>query len=286
MTSLVLSVDELQAGARLAGVPVPPMAADDDPDDPRVDLAALRGLAARGLVAGLADADPEPSGLLSAVLAALDEPDWLLDVEIDVDLAPDRSPHQPGNGRSLPGSRQHRRWNSLCGPGGAASVTALLGGLVHVDLDAVPDSAAELAVRCGLPDVGAGRVAPAPGSGSDGFEVKAAAHVEADALALAGELDAAVAALVAAGVPSGAASGWVAAVATYRSAAAVRLARRIGGGAVEERELRWLVGGDDRVWRIGGDGDVSRVSAVGVDGVRATLADLLQPAAATDRGAG
>lgn len=293
MTSLVVSVDELRAAVRLAGVPVPPAAGDDDPDDPRVDLAALRGLAARGLIVGLSEGDPEPAGVLATALAAFDEPDWILDVELD-EL--DRR-RESGDGRWPDGHREHRRWNSYNGPHGAASAMVLLGGLMQVDLDGVPDSAVDLAARCGLPEE-SGRPA-AEGQGDlpdasvgggtgepDGFEVTTAAHVEADALALAGELAAATAALAEGGARRGPASRWVEAVASHRSAVAVRVARRVADLAIEERELRWLVGGDHRVWQVDGDDDVSRVRVVSADDVRAALADLLPPAALNVRRVG
>jgi hypothetical protein len=281
VTSLLLSVDELRAAARLAGVPVPPLVAEDDPDDPRVDLAALRGLAARGLVVGLAEADPEPAGILAAALAALDEPTWLLDVELDTSPEP-LLPAEPraGSGFGGPGrddDPRHglRQWNEVQGPGGSASMTALLGGLVHIHLDAERHGAAELADRCGLPD----HVA----TDDIGFEVAVAGHVDADALALQGDLDGAVTILADCGVPVVAARQWVDAVASRRSAAAVRLVRRLDQGVAEVRELRWLVGGDGEVWQVdaGLQQDAAHVRRVSAGHLRAELADVLGPPVAS-----
>jgi hypothetical protein len=387
---MLLSVDELRAAARLAGVPVAPLVSDDDPDEPRVDLAALRGLAARGLVVGLAEASPEPAGDLVAALAALDEPEWLLDLDLDRAVE-DPSDSAMVGGRAAAAAhrpaverrRQHgeddrnQRWNHAVGPHGSVTLTAVRAGFVHVDWGACLDLDG-LATTCGLPGSPTSLPAPPPGddeadgdprghvdgtaptstqtrlgddrsadddggpggaavlidiqngSGDDGtgdeygdasrdrplagFEVGSEVHVDADAYALDGDLNAAVTTLVDAGVADSVARQWVDAVASRRSAAAVRVVRRLHGGATEVRELRWLVGGDGQVWRVDGgsahgaagandtghrggditgsdelaiggslvpisgdDEDRSRVRLVGTGELRAALAEILTP---------
>ena len=122
--SMVVSIDELRAASRLVGASMPPLLAGGDPDDTRVDLAALRGLAARGHVVGLETGDPEPVGDLADTLAALD--DMVALAEVERDLGCRNGQHRralgggpgPGrNGRAPPA----RRWPAGRdhGPGGS-----------------------------------------------------------------------------------------------------------------------------------------------------------------------
>jgi hypothetical protein len=143
---LWLTTDELRAAARLAGVPVPPLAADGDPDDPRVDLAALRGLALRSLVVGLDQGRPEPAGDLATALEALDEPDRVVDVDVEVAARPDgegegEAPpgHEadrdvPGPVPTAPGSRLRRRTNHTGGPRGRVTLSSHGSGFVGIRL--------------------------------------------------------------------------------------------------------------------------------------------------------
>jgi hypothetical protein len=249
---LVLGVDELRAAARLAGVPVPFLVAADDPHDPRVDLAALRGLAARGLVTGLEAADPEPAGPLATVVDALVEPELVLEVERD-------------------GGRDTLQAE---GQGGGLTLTALPGGLVEVGLGAPPTGHEGLDELLGL----APPVADVPLVGVVEFEVPVSVHVEADELVLAGDAEAAVALLSGSGVAHPTAVRWTAAVAGRRGATALRVARR-RNGVVVGHELRWLVAGDGAIWLVDAGDEregaaTSRVRRVGAAELRAALDEL------------
>ncbi len=134
--SMVVSVDELRAAGRLAGAGMPPLLAEGDPDDPRVDLAALRGLAARGLVVGMEDGDPEPVGDLGDTLAALDDLLGLAEVARDM-----------GAGAQAAGER----WAVARGRTATVTLRLRAGGLVDVDVD-VEDPGSVIVDGCDLND--------------------------------------------------------------------------------------------------------------------------------------
>lgn len=68
----VLSVEEIRAVARYADLTAPGCATRADPEDPRIDAAALRGLAARGLF--VLEPSTPAAECLSAELSALLHP--------------------------------------------------------------------------------------------------------------------------------------------------------------------------------------------------------------------
>jgi len=229
--SLVVSVDELRAAGRLVGAGMPPILAEGDPDDPRVDLAALRGLAARGLMSGLEDGDPEPTGELAEVLAALD------DLVALAEVARDRGAENGGAGERRAVAR---------GRTGTVAIQLRGGGLVDVTMDVV-DPAALIVDGCALGDIEAPPpVVPLPWS-VDGDTLETA-----EDLILGGEGSRAVAVLASAGVPDDAAGHWVRAVEQRRGGASVTVARLLGDpeDAVEVRDIRWLVDGDGLGWRV------------------------------------
>lgn len=272
---LVLSADELQAAARVAGITLPPLLAIGDADQPRVDLAALRGLAARSLVAGLGDGLPQLSGALVDALDVLDAPSLVAEAEVDAGGSPASPPE---------------RWTVVVGAGSAVLFSLLAGGLVDV-ATVGGEQAAVIEAGCRLD-----AVAEDPPAG-EAWETDAGAHAEADGLALDGDRTGAVGVLVCAGVAAEAAGAWVDAVVERRSATALRVARLTGvGGAVEIRDLRWLVDGAGGAWRVdpgtspvaAGDqergGGTSVVRPVGAGALRAALDELLQqPRPATVR---
>jgi hypothetical protein len=65
---ITCTVDELRAATRIGGYWLPAAILDDDDEDLRVDLAALRGLAVRGLVDGVVLA-PELATVLDPLRA-------------------------------------------------------------------------------------------------------------------------------------------------------------------------------------------------------------------------
>lgn len=81
-----LSVDELRAAARLAGLLLPSLLLDDDDLDAGVrDVVAVRGLLARGLVRlDSADATPALTAPLAALLAPLTRPSAVAELEFAV----------------------------------------------------------------------------------------------------------------------------------------------------------------------------------------------------------
>ncbi|MEV0567532.1 hypothetical protein [Dactylosporangium sp. NPDC050588] len=210
---LTLTLDELRALARLAGYWLPADVTDDDDADMRIDLAAVRGLAARGLLPG-----EEP---LAGALEPLTGPRTA--VEIDADEA------------------GTRRWYAASGD---TSTTVLAGrhdGLVDVGLlDGSP--AAVVPRLLLLPDAHVD---------TTGFDVDADALAEADELVAAGADGAALDVLRRAGVPAGPATRWLRAITGRRFAAAVRVAHHDAAtGRFVADELRWLVAGDGTGWQV------------------------------------
>jgi len=228
---MVMSVDELRAASRLVGAGMPPLLAEGDPDDPLVDLAALRGLAARGLVVGLEAADPEPAGDLADALAVLD--DMVALVELEREL-----------GAAAAGAGE--RWTLARGRTGTVVLRLRTGGLADVDLD-VSDPGSVVVDGCALDDLETPpATVPLPWSvDSDALET-------AEDLILDGDQSGAAAVLMAAGAPEAAAAHWVRAVRQRRGGASVTVARLLGDpeGAVEIRDVRWLVDGDGLGWRV------------------------------------
>lgn len=232
--SLVLTVDELRALSRLVEVSLPRFVTDGDPDEVRVDAAALRGMAARGLVtiqdaAELADvrlADELDRRLAPCATASL-----LAEVEVETGGTLARYAVVGWTGG--PVARLTDR------PAGYGA------GFVALELADRPVSGV-LAQLCGLDAV------TGPGDGG-AFTVDVDAHAEADELVLDGDREGAVAVLTAAGAPAAAARGWVAAVCARHRAVAVSVARNLGDGPdgpFESTELRWLVAGDGTGWRV------------------------------------
>lgn len=232
--ALVVTVDEVRALARLDGGSLPAALADDAEPDPRVDAAALRGLAARGLAAvetttgdGRPAAGVVPALALCALMAILDEA--VAVVEIDLDEA-----------------GEDRRAVVAGGPAGVAALVEGPAGLWRVvDGDDVVDVVATLA---GPVLVGADPVGPHPAGG--GFSCPAAAHVAADDRLATGDAEGAESILVGAGVATEAATAWTAAVAGRRAAVAVHAAHADGPGRWRLDELRVVIGPDGRRWRL------------------------------------
>ncbi len=248
--SMVVSVDELRAASRLVGAGMPPLLAEGDPDDPRVDLAALRGLAARGLVVGMEDGDPEPVGDLGDTLAALDDLLGLAEAARDM-----------GAGANGAGER----WAVARGRTATVTLRLRTGGLVDVDID-VEDPGSVIVDGCALDDLEttSAVVAPPWSVDSDALET-------AEDLIEGGEGSRAATVLESAGVPDAAAGHWVRAVEQRRGATSVTVARLLGDpdDAVEVRDVRWLVDGDGLGWRVDSEEMETTV-------VRLTTADELR----------
>ncbi len=228
--TLVVSVDELRAAGRLVGAGMPPLLAEGDPDDPRVDLAALRGLAARHLVVGLEDGDPEPADDLAVTLAALDDLVALAEVA-----------SEPGAATGGAGERRA----VARGRTGTVALRLRSGGLVEVTMDVV-DPGALIIDGCALADIETPTVLPGP------WSVDTDTLDTAEDLILAGEGSRAATVLASAGVPDATAGHWVRAVEQRRGGTSVTVARLLDDpqDAVEVRAIRWLVDGDGLGWRV------------------------------------
>jgi len=248
--ALVLTVDELRVLHRVAGAWLPAFAAVDDPVDARVDAAALRGLAARGLV----ELPPLRAGraplVRAAVLTGLRDPRTAAEVVVESRGTACRFAvaENAGGDRVLLSAR----------PGGLLDVSTV-------------DStvAAEVARRCEVAEL-------AEPTDQTQWTVPAVAHVEADERAVAGDPDAADT-LIAAGVAPDTAGAWIRAVATRRRSVAVGAASRGAGTAAGGGELRWLVGGDRSAWRVEREGDRSVVTRVGPAALCTAIAALCAP---------
>lgn len=246
-TRLVLTADELRALARLVGYWLPADVTDDDDADMRIDLAAVRGLAARGLVPG-----DEP---LAGVLEPLAAPRTV--VEIDADEA------------------GVRRWYAAAGDSSTTVLAGRVDGLVDAEL--LDESPAVAVPRVVLLPRAHARAADC------GFDVDADAFAEADDLVVSGEDGPAFDVLRDAGVPAGPAAAWLRAITGRRFAAAVRVAHhdaRGGHDATTSRfvgdELRWLVAGDGTVWQVTPiHSGLHRVAPVDPGEVREALDHLL-----------
>ncbi|MGH3717232.1 MAG: hypothetical protein ACRDT4_27785 [Micromonosporaceae bacterium] len=259
MTRLILTVDELRALRRALGLRLPRFVTDDDSAELRIDVVALRGLAARDLVEltepPAVGAGPAGNLLLSEHLAgylARCATSSLL-AELVLEYAGELrhcavlgdAPSSGGDAGAHPRPGAHPSSGGDAGahpspePDTARGLvmTRQLGGLVSLVPDElpVPESVARL---CGVD-----RLSGVPTG--KGFTVDAEAHAEADELALAGDPSGAVDVLGGAGAPRDAAQGWIEAVRRRRGAFAVTV--HDGGGA---GELRWLVGPNGTAWRV------------------------------------
>jgi len=287
MPPIVLTVDELGALDRIIGLALPRFVTEDDEADLRVDAAAIRGLAARGLVT-IDESDAADPITLSPALARL--------------LAPCRDATAVAELVLETGGVTAR--HALFAAGGAPTThyREQPAGLVLVDATTRPfaDEVRELCrldelARDGSGSFGVTADAHAPAkvmAGDSGgglaFGVTADAHIRADDRLGAGDPAGAVATLVAAGAPAEAARGWADAVSGRRIAVTLTVA-----GRHRAAELRWLVAADGTPWRIaagltaavplGQGGDWadeelavhSEVSRVDGDTIRSTVDDLI-----------
>jgi len=254
--SMVVSIDELRAASRLVGANMPPLLAGGDPDDTRVDLAALRGLAARGLVVGLEAGDPEPVGDLADTLAALDDMVALAEVERDL-------------GAETGGTGE--RWAVARGRTGTVVLRLRAGGLLDVTMD-LADPGSAIVDGCALGDLEA-RTAVIP----EPWSVDSEALDTAEEMIMEGEGDRAATILVSAGAQTECAERWVRAVEQRRGGASVTVARLLSDadGAVEVRDVRWLVDGNGLGWRVdGGDSETAIVRATTADELRRELTEM------------
>ena len=254
--SIVASVDELRVAARLQGAVLPPLLADGDLDDPRVDLAALRGLAARGLVVGLEHGAPEPAGELAAALTRLDDLVALIEMERDLGASSPVAPER----RALAQSRH-----------GTVGFGLRAGGLVDVELD-LEDHRSTIVDACALDDLAAPEAVVAPPWSVDRETLESAEDLMA-----AGEAIRAEKVLVAGGAAEGPARHWVRAVEQRRGGASVSVARLLAEpeGAVEIRDIRWLVDGDGRGWRVdSGDDEEAVVRPTTAEELRQELTEM------------
>lgn len=231
--ALVVTVDEVRALARLRGSTLPAALADDDEPEPRVDAAALRGLAARGLAAVAGSASDRsvdevvPAPALRALLVLLNDAVTLVEVDVDA-------------------GGVDRRAVAAGGPAGTVALVEGPTGLWRVvDGDDLGDMIAALAdaVLTGSDPEG-----PHPAGG--GFSCPAGAHAAADDRLAAGDAGGAVALLLGAGVAPDAAQAWATAVTGRRAAVAVHAAHTQGPGRWRLDELRVVVGPDGRRWRL------------------------------------
>jgi len=228
---VMLSVDELRALGRVVDLVVPAFVEDDDPADPTVDLAAIRGLMARGLVAA-SGAEPGDAVRLDDGLAAM--------------LAPARSARVLAEVDEEVGDLGPHTWAAVGDDVGPSTIVVEHGpGLVSVELD--PDSVATVvAARCRVDDVAAD-------AGPEGFTVALGAQVAADEAVLEGDLERAVDLLRQAGAPDESARRWTDVVATRRRATGVQIARNVGSGPdgpFEAAEVHWLVAADGTAWQL------------------------------------
>ena len=224
---LVLTVDELRALCRVAELSLPRFVTAADSGAVAVDTAALRGLAARGLVrlTGRATLDAiQVTETLTRLLAPCSAARLLAEIEIE----------SSGRVTNFAGAAGVDRSVTL--------FTELGTGLVSVER-VTTDVDQVLARHCRIAEL-------TESAGGAGFAVDAEVQADADALALAGDEDAAVGTLTAGGVPEQIARAWIVAVTGRRLAVAVTAVRRSGGGIVEAGELRWLVAGDGTAWRV------------------------------------
>lgn len=228
--TLVVSVDELRALARVVGLVAPAFVADDDADDEHIDLVALRGLMARGLI-GVTGPDPDGELPLDESLAEVLDPARGALVLAEVDEEVD--------------GEAPRTWAAV-GDDAGPTLTVTEHGPGLVALHRSPDPVVVVvSARCHLDDVEAS-------PDLDGFVVPLGAQTGADTAVLDGDHSEAMAILIRAGAPSETVRRWVDAVAGRRRSTGVQVARSVGGrdGPFEANELHWLVGPDGTAWML------------------------------------
>lgn len=254
---ITLSVDELRALGRVTGAAMPSFVTADVEHHPDVDLAALRGLLARGLV-------------------ARNDSSLALGPDLDPLLAPARAATRivelddGGHERAL-----------VRGLSGTVLLTSRSHGLVQLAPWPLTDGALIEGLDVGDVD------RPADGPM---VVVAETAHADADELALDGNRAGAEAALRAGGADDHAAAAYVTAVLSRRAALKLRVARNLGDGPdgpFEAGERRWLVAGAGVAWKIDigaprgdeedeADGEALSVLApIGAAVLRDELRDLL-----------
>lgn len=259
-----LSSDELRALARVAGAVLPPELLDGwhSDDTPVADTVAVRSLLARGVLqlhaGGVA--------LTGAVRVALDP---LLQARAlaGLTLLPHDGPErrrlvaESAAGTLLLTEREPDVWTLDPIPGPVERAT---GWLAADLLDEGP------------------RLAP----GGAGFTAPAEALRQADRLLTAGRGGDIAAVLTGVGVPTAVAEVWAAVLRRRVATGEVRLTRRVSTGVFTGGGVRWVDAGTAGVWLVepagtDEDGDPEtaaiRLTDTGVAGVRAALADLLDP---------
>jgi len=310
MPPIVLTVDELGALDRIIGLALPRFVTEDDEADLRVDAAAIRGLAARGLVT-IDESDAADPITLSPALARLLAPcrDATAVAELVLETGGVTARHALFAAGGAPTThyreqpaglvlvdvttrpfadevRELCRLDELARDGsGSFGVTAD----AHAPAKVIAgDSGRSLAFGVTADAHAPAKVMAGDSRGSLAFGVTADAHIRADDRLGAGDPAGAVAILVAAGAPAEAARGWADAVSGRRIAVTLTVA-----GRHRAAELRWLVAADGTPWRIaagltaavplGQGGDWadeelavhSEVSRVDGDTIRSTVDDLI-----------
>ncbi|MGH3742653.1 MAG: hypothetical protein ACRDT1_15190 [Micromonosporaceae bacterium] len=218
------SVDELRALAVVSPLTLPRFVTREA-SDPKVDAAALRGLAARGLV--LLDPDPDVVRLapeLTRMLAPCESPHLMIEAEWEVaDVVASHAIVASREGESVVFSEL---------PGGLVTASAS---------DTIPDPT----VLWGLDQV--------TRAGEVRFTVPTGDYLDADDQVLAGSPGKAVEVLANAGASTAAARAWVDAVSRRSRTVAVTIARNLGdgrSGPYAGGEWCWLVGADGTGWRV------------------------------------
>jgi len=223
----VVSIDELRAVCRVTDAVLPPLVTDEDDEIEAVDVAALRGLAARGLVA-LVD----------------DEELWIAD-DLLATLAPTRAARIVVEVAEHVGD-ESRMWAALGSDTGPTTVMSEHGpGLLR--LEVLRSGVAGIVIdRCDLTGVQAGVT-------DHGFTVPRAVHEAMSNAIDEGATGAATDALAGAGTPAEAADAFVEAMTARRRAVAVQVALNLGtdgDGPFEAAEVRWVEGPDGTAWRM------------------------------------
>lgn len=256
---LLFTDSELCALHRIRDLVLPGFVTSSDTDDVRMDVIALRGLAARELIAFDAG-EVRPSAALEQVLAPCADPVLVAEVTIERD----GEITYAGLVRAADGGSSvfaARPWGLLSVEPATASATDLLGDL------------------CQLDQVGA--------VGHHATTVNSRDYLHADELLAAGSPDAAVDLLVSSGASLGVAHAWLGAVEHRLATVMVTVARTAGTGPFLAIELGWLVAQDGTAWQIstaelGSDWDqpaaetVTTLRQVGAGTLRDALADVCE----------
>jgi hypothetical protein len=248
--SLLLTVDELHALCRVAELSLPRFVTAADSGEVAVDAAALRGLAARGLLELTGDEALDAvrvTDRLTRLLAPCSAARLLAEIEIES------------------GGRLARLAITTKADRPVTLLTGLDAGLVEIEC-VNADVENVLTRLCRVDEV-------ADSAAGEAFVVDAEAQADADAMAVEGDDEAAVDTLAAAGLPRRVARAWVAAVVGRRLAVFVRVARRFTG-SFEAAELRWLVAGDGTAWRVEPEDGAAVITPVGRQTLGEDLTDL------------